>query len=226
MSKQVLAGAPATLEARAPSSLHPDRKKLLDRIVASQTFSRSARLRDLLIDIGEHTLSGHHSELHEQAIGVRVFGRENGYNPSEPREFKSGNFILTGSLRSNPWASLFESSLNFQFQPGKPGIQNVSPRRGEPSSFQAQPAAHSDPARIAVARNLNGAGIVLLIAGANIEGTEGAGDFALREDSLPLIRKLVGWRMNESIPSFEMILNITTLEGTARSAKIVAWRRH
>ncbi len=73
-------------------------RDVLARIVASQTFSRSPRLRDLLLDIGEHTLSGQTDDLREQAIGVRVFGREESYNPSEDNIVRSSVRQLRAKL--------------------------------------------------------------------------------------------------------------------------------
>ena len=142
-----------------------------------------------------------------------------------PRDFKSGNFIITGSRRSNPWSALFESQLNFQFD-YVVGIRNLAPIRGEPSFFEQRTAEQADAARIAVVKNLSGTGFVLLIGGLGMEGTEGAGEFLLRNDSLPLIRKTLGLQPRDPLPSFEIVLGIKTLGGTARSAGIVAWRRH
>jgi hypothetical protein len=140
------------------------------------------------------------------------------------RDFKSGNFILTGSPRANPWAGLFEQGLNFRFAAGV--LRNTDPVQGEPSSFEAHPTDHIDCARIALLKNLSGTGFVLLLAGALIEGTEGAGEFLFRDGSTPLILKTLGVRAGDPLPPFEVVLEIATLEGTARSAKIVAWRRH
>lgn len=136
-----------------------------------------------------------------------------------------GNFIITGSRRSNPWAALFEGALNFQFDYFT-GIRNTSPRPGEPALFEQRTAEQTDAARIAVVKSLSGAGFVLLIAGMGMEGTESAGEFLLRNDSLPLIRKTLGLQPRDPLPGFELVLGIETLGGTARSARIVAWRRH
>jgi hypothetical protein len=141
------------------------------------------------------------------------------------RGFKSGNFIITGSPISNPWEGLFEPSLNFQYQPGV-GIVNRAPVNGEATVFQRDNLHRIDHARIAVVKNLSGNGFVLLIAGVGMEGTEGAGEFLLRNDSLQLIRKSIGLSPREPLSSFELILQIATLDGTARSERIVAWRRH
>ena len=141
------------------------------------------------------------------------------------RDLKSGNFILTGSWRSNPWAGIFEPTMNFPFDYAV-GIRNLAPRQGEPAVFEAKRAAHLNFGRIALLKNLSGNGFVLLIAGIDMEATEGAGEFLLKPEASSLIRKALGLRPGEPYPSFEMVLEISTLEGTARSARIVACRRH
>jgi hypothetical protein len=141
----------------------------------------------------------------------------------QARDFKSGNFIITGSPRSDPWAALFDSSLNFQF--ALTSIGNTAPLASEPASFDLRPDG-PDFARIALVRNLSGNGFVLLVAGLQPEGTEGAGEFLLRGDSLQQMRKVLGLGPRDPIPQCEFVLEIKTLQNTARSATIVASRRH
>lgn len=142
------------------------------------------------------------------------------------RDFKSGNFILTGSPRANPWAGLFEPAANFRFESEGSLFRNMNPVKGEPAGFAADPARHIDYARVALLRNLSGTGFVLLVAGGFIEGTEGAGEFILRDDSKPAILKALGLKDGDPLSPFEIVLEVTTLEGTARSTRIVASRRY
>jgi hypothetical protein len=66
---------------RANSSTLEDRRKLLvERIAASPYFSRSARLRDLLVYLCERVLEGDAAEIHEQEVGHKVFGRAADYD--------------------------------------------------------------------------------------------------------------------------------------------------
>jgi hypothetical protein len=58
-------------------------RDLAARILRSATFQRSPRLRDLLVDIVERSLAGEAALLSEHAIGVRVFGRAESYNPAD-----------------------------------------------------------------------------------------------------------------------------------------------
>jgi hypothetical protein len=58
-------------------------RQLIERIVATTSFQRSARLRDLLIYLSERTLSGHGKELTELLIGKAVFGKPADFSPVE-----------------------------------------------------------------------------------------------------------------------------------------------
>lgn len=51
------------------------------RIAASQTFSRSEQLRRLLLHLCKQSVAGREDQLHEQQIGVDVFGRPRNYDP-------------------------------------------------------------------------------------------------------------------------------------------------
>jgi hypothetical protein len=142
----------------------------------------------------------------------------------QTRDFKSGNFVISGSPNSNPWTSLFDSGLNFQFEMYPIRLRNSKPVGSEASLFEVS-ASGPDYARIAVVPNLAGAGFVLLIGGLEAEGTEGAGDFLLRSDSLDKIRKALNLGAHDAIPSCEFILAIKTRQSAAQSEEIVAARR-
>jgi hypothetical protein len=56
------------------------RRALIERVAASDQFSRSARLRDFLLYVGRQSLKEGCPEIHEEEIGVRVFGRPASYD--------------------------------------------------------------------------------------------------------------------------------------------------
>lgn len=60
-----------------------ERRALVSRVAASSQFARSARLRDFLLYVGHESLKKHPAEVHEQDIGVRVFGRPESYDRSQ-----------------------------------------------------------------------------------------------------------------------------------------------
>jgi len=57
-------------------------RELLQRVAASHQFEKSKRLRDLLLYLGERGLQDPGCVLHEQEIGVDVFGRQPDYDTS------------------------------------------------------------------------------------------------------------------------------------------------
>ena len=57
-------------------------RELLNRVAATPQFQKAKRLRELLLYIGERSLRDPHCILHEQEIGVDVFGRRADYDTS------------------------------------------------------------------------------------------------------------------------------------------------
>jgi len=70
-------------EAKAPLPELSVRRALVDRVAGSSHFARSARLRDFLLYVGHESLKPNAPEIHEQEIGVRVFGRSASYDRSQ-----------------------------------------------------------------------------------------------------------------------------------------------
>src|SRR6267378_61027 len=70
-----------TAESRGNSATTEDnRKALVERIATSTNFSRSARLRCLLVYLCDRVLEGEASQIHEQEVGQKVFGRPADYD--------------------------------------------------------------------------------------------------------------------------------------------------
>jgi len=69
----------------APTSeLHSDpRWRLIDRILMSAPFQKSANLHSLLSFLAEHSILGKADVLTERQIGIAVFGKPAGYSPAE-----------------------------------------------------------------------------------------------------------------------------------------------
>ncbi len=66
-----------------PCSPLDPRWQLVQRVASSQFFSKGPKLRGFLLYICENSLLGKPENLSAQLIGVRVFGREPDYIPSE-----------------------------------------------------------------------------------------------------------------------------------------------
>jgi len=55
-------------------------RRLVERVAASRYLSKSARLRDLLVYLCDRVLDGAVTEIHEQEVGHKVFGRPADYD--------------------------------------------------------------------------------------------------------------------------------------------------
>jgi hypothetical protein len=76
-----LAENPAVGDAQDQPTIE-ERQTLIERVAASEQFSRSTRLRDFLLYVGKQSLKEGCPEIHEQEIGARVFGRPASYDRS------------------------------------------------------------------------------------------------------------------------------------------------
>jgi hypothetical protein len=74
---------PHTIETEGQSLAGDPRWQLVQRILSSAAFQKSARLRDLLQYLTERALHGHSFELTEQQIGQAAFGKPADYSPLE-----------------------------------------------------------------------------------------------------------------------------------------------
>jgi len=150
-----------------------------------------------------------------------------------PRDFRNGNFVILGSSRSNPWASLFQpQNANFVFENAPAGkwatIRNLHPRTGEPAIYEL----HEDPAtkqtlsyaQVSLLENNARTGRVLLVAGQSASATEMAGAFLLRADAIGQTLRMLGRPENGALPDLEMVLRITEVNEVGNSVALVACR--
>lgn len=131
------------------------------------------------------------------------------------------NYIFLGSPRSDPWSSLFSDQLDFQFAFDQNSrqeiIRNVHPKSGEavlyvPTALGG--ATGQSYAIAALARNPDQAGQVLLIAGANAEGTEAAGRLVTDVSRLAVALQGCGIPPTGSLRHFELLLKLNTMAGS------------
>ncbi len=146
------------------------------------------------------------------------------------RDFHSGNFIIIGGPRANPWAQLFESRLNFRItidpKTGRRSIVNRSPRKEELLSYLDGPNSRRNIsyARIAVLPNLTGSGKVMLIGDTQGAATEAAGEFMLMPSALKELQKTLNSTDLSRLDSYELLVEISALDGTPRQTRFVSWR--
>ncbi len=148
------------------------------------------------------------------------------------RDFKTGNFILLGSSRSNPWQELFEQRRNFHcaFDEGdrKPYFRNKAPRPGEQPVYLTS-GKDGKPGEtfgaIAFLPNMEHEGNVLIIEGTNMEGTEAAGEYLTNRETVSKLLQALGMAAPGTRPRyFEVLLRTSAMAGTSRDTEIVASR--
>ncbi len=147
-------------------------------------------------------------------------------------DLRAGNAILIGSSDANPWVSLFEHQLNFQFSVGKEFggsgmILNTHPLRGEADHFAS---ITGDPTNrtygvIAYVQNLENSGHVLIVEGVNMAGTQAAGEFLLNPDKMkPMLDRARNRQGN--LQSFEILLETTSIGSSASTSTPLSVRTH
>jgi hypothetical protein len=139
------------------------------------------------------------------------------------------NFIFIGSIRTNPWASLFEGEFDFRFvsdtATGMEIVQNLHPHRGEPATYVPTAkglATGESYALLSYVQNLNHSGQVLLVAGASAEGTKAAGELAA--NTTEMVRVLHGCGVSRSGPykHFQLVVQVNTMAGSPMQYQVAS----
>jgi hypothetical protein len=163
------------------------------------------------------------------------------YNPQRtfirfPRDLrfddlKGANAVLIGSIGSNPWASLGDTSANFHivYPQGMESatIINENPQPGEQAAYESHwnDPAHETFALIEFLPNLGGSGHLLLIEGLDVAGTQAAAEALIRSDALaPILQRATGH--DGSIRSFEILVRSTSINWNATDSQVIAVRIH
>lgn len=132
------------------------------------------------------------------------------------------NVILIGSRFGNPWAGLFESRMNFIFDPQNPNhILNRTPAKGESPVYEYASSGAFGYCIVAYLPTPDRNGSALLIQGSSGEPTQAAGDFLLTEARLADFKKMAGV---SKLPYFELLLKTSWIKGTPIDSSIVAYR--
>jgi len=152
-------------------------------------------------------------------------------------DVKSGNLVLLGSRRSNPWVELFEPSMNFvlayQSGAGGPCFLNRSPKPGEPkycsmpSSLEvhgAEDKSIDSYALAAMVPNPSGHGMAVIVEGLSMEGTEAAGELMTNLDRFGALLRRIGVNKNGPIQPFEVLLKLTAVAGGYGQSELCAYR--
>lgn len=146
-----------------------------------------------------------------------------------PDLLKDGNFILLGSPRSDPWALFYNDHLDFRFvfdqSAGQEIVENLHPRKGESSKYVPTALGFATGESFAVAsylRNPDHLGHVLLIAGADAEGTEAVADLMTDSAELAAVMSRCGLSHTGPIPNFQLLLRLSTMAGSPGHSDVIA----
>lgn len=138
------------------------------------------------------------------------------------------NFIFLGSPRSDPWFALFSDELDFKFvfdqATGQEIVVNAHPRPNELPRYVPTAlgwATGRSFAIIAFVQNPDQNGQVLLLAGADGEGTEAAGKLATDPSRLSSVLRNCGGAQPRANQHFEILLQLNTMTGTPSNVDVV-----
>lgn len=139
------------------------------------------------------------------------------------------NFVILGSPRSDPWSDFFSDQLDFRIvfdQSSKQEIvRNVHPQHNESRTYiPTAPgwATGQSYAIVALVQNPDRAGQVLLLAGANGEGTEAAGELATDLPRLAVTLQKCGIPPAGALKHFELLLRLNMMAGFPNNVEVVA----
>ncbi|HWT65844.1 MAG TPA: hypothetical protein VN151_06995 [Terracidiphilus sp.] len=144
-------------------------------------------------------------------------------------EIRNANVILLGSAHSNPWVTLFEPRLNFQFvytpEVDHSYILNRHPQSGEPAMYANGTANGRAPTfgTVAYLPDAGGAAHVLIVEGLNMAATQAAANILFNSSEIqPALRAAAapGGRLR----AFELLVETTSVNASAPTAHIIATR--
>jgi len=134
---------PVLGDAQAQPSIE-EQWALIERVIASEQFSRSARLRDFLLYVGKQSLKEGCPEIHEHEIGAKVFGRPASYDRSADNIVRVNATELRKRIES--YFETTGASEPFVFEIPRGGYRLVFRRRLAEHPENAA-AAQPEPAR-------------------------------------------------------------------------------
>ena len=144
-------------------------------------------------------------------------------------DLKSSNVILLGSKHTNPWVSLFESSLNFrlEYMPevDHSFVLNVHPDGAEQARYLNGTDGTTDRTYgvIDYLPNLDGTGHVLILQGLNMAATQAAADILFNSTEIkPILKQAI--LPDGSLKSFEFLVETRSIGATDPDARIIATR--
>src|SRR3984957_5611149 len=137
-----------TLETAGPEPSLEERRNLIERVAASEQFSRSARLRDFLLYVGRQSLKEGRLEIHEQEIGSKVFGRPDSYDRSADNIVRVNATELRKRIDSYFTLDGAKEPLIFEIPRGgyKPAFRRRQPESAELPTLASKKSVPAAPA--------------------------------------------------------------------------------
>ncbi|MFT4112150.1 hypothetical protein [Silvibacterium sp.] len=189
------------------------------------TLDLASRRYTSVIDQGISEQLSHLPEWNHDHAST-IFARD-----LRPADAAAANLILIGSREANPWVSLVEPAMNFVLTKRNSKnffFVNRSPKPGElqaytPRDDDGNLGAANVYGDIAYLPNPGGQGMVLVLCGLWMSGTQSAGKFVLED------RRFSDWlesiaAPDGSIPPFELLLSTRNLQGNSAYTEIAAKR--
>jgi len=141
-------------------------------------------------------------------------------------DFKTGNVILMGSRRSNPWTEVFEPHLHYVAVYPTHAQSYFEYRSSNAASRQILDNGDAKSyAILAVLPNTANSGKVLLIEGLTMEGTDAAIEFLVNPQSCALlVRRLVA-ELGSAGQPFEALLELTPVAGGSANVRLIGLQR-
>ena len=224
---QTLTGQTITLSDYANQRYIPEREK-----VPPQTMSLFAEIlqRDQAASVDPGIAVGIAQWMDQARAGHLTI--QSARDLRFPDLLKDGNFILLGSPLSNPWALFYNDHLDFRFVfdhgMGQEIVENLRPRNGESSKYVPTAMGFATGQSFAVAsylRNPDHLGHVLLIAGADAEGTEAVADLMTNSSELTAAMSRCGLPRTSPVPNFQLLLRLSTMAGSPGHSEVIACHR-
>lgn len=148
------------------------------------------------------------------------------------RDLKTGNVVLLGSRRANPWVEIFEPHIHYAYgyniEAQRSFFRNTAPRSGEPEILARNNNGASrgeSYGLVALLPNMNATGKVLLIEGLNMEGTDAAGEFLLNPQPCAVLIQHLQREIGFPGQPFEALFKLTPVAGGSANAQLVSVRR-
>jgi hypothetical protein len=217
---------------------------LSHRRMALADYLKGGDLELPIPGVDAHTAEGLRSQRLTSFVDAQIIGTLAGlpeYNPQRtfirfPRDLrlddlKDANAIIIGSVGSNPWASIADSSANFHivYSQGRERatIINANPQPGEQASYESHwnEPSHETFALIAFLPNLGGDGHLLLLQGLDVAGTQAAAETLFYPASIaPILQRAK--RPDGSIRFFEVLVRSTSINWNSTDSQVIASRIH